>query len=45
LASSRAVFRPLTNAPERREGRGRWGRGGNKHLPGSILSRVQRSCF
>lgn len=45
LASSRAVFRPLTNAPERREGRGRWGRGGSKHLPDSILSRVQRSCF
>ena len=45
LASSRAVFRPATNAPGGREGGGRWGRGGGKRLRGSILSRVRRSCF
>lgn len=45
LASSRAVFRPASNSPKRLEGRGRWGRGGSKHLSGSILSLVQRSCF
>ena len=45
LASSRAVFRPATNAPEGREGGGRWGREGGKRLRGSILSRVRRSCF
>jgi len=45
LASSRAVFRPATNAPGGREGGGRWGREGGKRLRGSILSRVRRSCF
>lgn len=45
LASSRAVFRPATNAPGGREGGGRWGREGDKRLRGSILSRVRRSCF
>lgn len=45
LGVTRAVFRPATDAPGGREGRGRWGRGGGERLPGSILSRVQRSCF
>ncbi|KAF3339539.1 hypothetical protein FCM35_KLT15310 [Carex littledalei] len=45
LASSRAVFRPATDAPEGEREEAGGGRGGGERLPGSILSRVQRSCF